>query len=522
MFRDLGDFQTPPALVETVLHSLTAAGQCWSRVLEPTCGCGNFIKGLLHLTPPPCEIQGIEIQDQYIECLQKDALCGDSTYISIKQANIFQMKLQRDLIWNTSGSLLVIGNPPWVTNAEQGSLESTNLPVKSNFKGLNGFDAMTGTSNFDIAEYILLKLIRELGHEKPTIALLCKTSVARNVLQYAFQTDLPLGKASIRKIDSKKFFGAFVDACLFRFDVGVDHACYQAEVYDSLSATTPLSITGVRAGRMVADLVASQKFSFLDGVSPLTWRQGIKHDAASVMELACNAEGMLTNKLGEIVEVEPEYIYPLLKSSDLGGKEKIRQKRAMIVPQQYIGDDTATLEFDAPLLWKYLSHHQEIFAKRKSSIYEKQPSFAIFGIGHYTFAPYKVAISGMYKAFQFRIIGPTNSKPVVFDDTCYFLPCSSLQQAALVFCLFQHPLCIDFLHSLVFWDAKRPITKKLLQRVDLNKLLQHIGRTEIVVHAEKEIQRIEGIEREQYRVWPDDLAELLQEHPKAHRVLTLF
>ena len=34
----------------------------------------------------------------------------------------------------------MVGNPPWVTNAELGSLGSVNLPEKSNFQNLGGFN----------------------------------------------------------------------------------------------------------------------------------------------------------------------------------------------------------------------------------------------------------------------------------------------------------------------------------------------------------------------------------------------
>jgi len=422
------------------------------------------------------------------------------------------LDLQQDLSWKTSGPLLVIGNPPWITNSELGSLESKNLPTKSNFKGFSGFEALTGESNFDIAEYILLKLIKELASERPTIALLCKTSVARNVLQFAFKANLPISKASIRKFDSKRFFGAFVDACLFFTEVNTGKPCYQAELYADLLATKPFSVTGISEGRLVANIETNQRLSFLDGRCPLTWRQGIKHDAASVMELTYDASGKLYNKLRENVEIEAQYVYPLLKSSDLGGVEKARQKKAMIVPQRRIGEDTAKLEFIAPMLWKYLVQHQSDFDKRKSSIYEKQSSFAIFGVGTYTFAPYKIAISGMYKKLQFRPIGSIDGKPVVFDDTCYFIPCSSAQQAALISSLLQDPLCVDFLSSIIFWDTKRPITKKLLQRIDLRALLQHVERQKLLSRANSELRRLGCVERRQEIVWPDDLVSLLGDH----------
>ena len=82
-------------------------------------------------------------------------------------------------------NLLIIGNPPWVTNSELGSMESENVPIKDNFKRLNGMDALTGKSNFDIAEYILLQLLGEFKNYNCTIAMLCKGTVARNIVRDA-------------------------------------------------------------------------------------------------------------------------------------------------------------------------------------------------------------------------------------------------------------------------------------------------------------------------------------------------
>ncbi len=61
-------------------------------------------------------------------------------------------------------------------------------PVRINARRARGLDAMTGGSNFDLAEAVWIKLIRELASERPTIALLCKTSVARALLR-AVETD---------------------------------------------------------------------------------------------------------------------------------------------------------------------------------------------------------------------------------------------------------------------------------------------------------------------------------------------
>jgi hypothetical protein len=518
MSRDLGDFQTPLPLVEAVLDCLAKTGKYWTRVLEPTCGQGNFIRGLLRLDARPQEIVGIEIQHNYVKNAQNIVSQADGAMACIRQANIFELDLRHDLSWEKQGPLLVIGNPPWVTNAELGVLDSLNAPVKTNFKHLNGLDALTGSSNFDIAEYILLKLIRELVSEQPTIALLCKTSVARNVLQFAYTANLPISRASLRKFDSQKYFGVSVDACLFYLEVGTDIRQYQAEIYEDLQALEPQAVIGINGGKFVSDVASNQIFSFADGVCPLTWRQGIKHDAAFIVELTYTSDGKLYNKLNEAVDVEAAFLYPLLKSSDLGGVEREKPKRAVILTQKQLGEDTSRLKAEAPKLWKYLTQHQEVFDKRKSSIYTNRSTFAMFGIGQYTFSPYKVAISGMYKSLKFRTIGSREHKPVVFDDTCYFIGCASAIQAALITSILNDSLCLGLINSIVFLDAKRPITKKLLQRIDLQVLLAHIDRPSLIQRAKIELQHL-GIE-DQFIIWPDDLSTLLDEHFGKSEIIT--
>lgn len=482
MSKDFGDFQTPPALVAGVLECLGPVGEKWPRVLEPTCGRGNFVRGLLNSPVPPSEIQAIELQDAHFEVARK-ALERPSTPCGVvRKANVFDLDLCRDVRWSKAGPLLVVGNPPWVTNAQLGALGSENLPDKTNLKRLRGIEALTGSSNFDIAEYIWLKLIRELAPEQPTIALLCKTAVARNVLRFAFDAALPITSASIRRIDAKKWFGASVEACLFSVEVGPGERCYKADVFADLHAREPETTMGFASGQLVADVEAHERSAFADGVCPVTWRQGLKHDAAPIMELSCDSSGSLRNKLGETVEVEPEYVYPLLKSSDLF--HRTRPQKHVIVTQKRLSESTNQLRWTAPRLWDYLTAHSEMFERRKSSIYRNKPSFAMFGIGDYSFSLYKVGVSGLHKTPRFRPIGPVAGRPVMLDDTCYFVACHSPEQTVLLSALLNDPACLKLIRSMVFLDSKRPITKKLLQRIDLIALLRRTERHSLLARIE--------------------------------------
>ncbi|HEY85048.1 MAG TPA: SAM-dependent DNA methyltransferase, partial [Chloroflexi bacterium] len=126
--------------------------------------------------------------------------------------------------------------------------------------------------------------------------------------------------------------------------------------------------------------------------------------------------------------------------------------------------------------------HQTFFDRRKSSIYKNKPGFSIFGVGDYSFAPWKVAISGFYKKLGFVVVGPHKDKPVILDDTCYFIPCKSKNEADLLADLLNSPVSKEFFGSFIFWDAKRPITANILGNLDIFLLAKELG-------VEKELQK---------------------------------
>ena len=499
--HDFGDFPTPPALVAAVLASLNQGGERYARVFEPTCGRGHFLAGVLDGSCPPDEIRGVEIQPRYAE--EARDVVGDRGRIIA--ADLFRLDLGRDLGWSGGGRLLVVGNPPWVTAAALGAAGGTERnpgPVRTNARGLRGLDALTGSSNFDLAEAIWLKLIRELAGERPTIALLCKASVARNLLRAIARDDLPVTAASFRRIDAARWFGAAVGAGLCRIEVGPGPRVAAAPVFATLDAATPAATWGVGAdGSVVADLDAYRRGQFADGPGPIAWRQGVKHDAAAVVELIPVAGGW-SNGLGEDVAVEADRIYPWFKATDLARGLTPEPRLSAVIAQRSLGDDPAGLAATAPRLWAYLQSHAARFGARKSSIYRGRPPFVLFGIGPYTFAPFKVAISGLHKAFRFRAIGPIGGRPPLVDDTCYFLPLPTAEAACTVAAALNGPEAGDLLRALTFADSKRPITQAVLKRVDIKALLARTDRANLRERAEAECAGLADAGGQDPGSWP--------------------
>ena len=393
--------------------------------------------------------------------------------VVIHHRDFFSEDWNLNLSKSRSPRVLVIGNPPWVTNSELGQLGSSNLPKKTNFQGLRGLDARTGKSNFDIAEWMLIRLIEALP---PTgaIAMLCKTMTARKVLRHFWRTDSGREDSLLFRINAKAEFDVAVDACLF-FATGQKTANRMAIVHSNLSLSSRRTKFGFIDGNLVSNIDSYQSHRHLDGGSSLyTWRSGVKHDAAKVMEFTREGEKLI-NGFGNAVEIEKDYVFPLLKSSDLGnGRVAIR--KFVLVTQKRPGDDTSEIKLKAPKTWKYLMQYAESLDGRRSSIYKNRPGFSIFGIGSYSFAPWKIAISGLYKRLSFVAIPPSNDSPVMVDDTCYSIPCQSKEEAVLILELLSSVPAQEFLSSLIFPDSKRPITIDVLRRLSFIELARELGK----------------------------------------------
>ena len=228
----------------------------------------------------------------------------------------------------------------------------------------------------------------------------------------------------------------------------------------------------MKDGVLVSGTLAYEQLAFLHSKGLGGWRSGLKHDCRRIFEFTSRS-GELVNGLGKKVLVEAEVTFPLLKSSDVARQRAPR--KLVLVPHRTMAESPLELRRTAPKAWQYLVSHQEMVARRASLIYKKRPPFSIFGIGTYSFSPWKVAIAGLYKQLRFAKIGPINGRPTLLDDTCYFFPCETEQECDLLLYMVSSPPALGFWSSLVFWDAKRPVTAQLLNQLDLQALARHLG-----------------------------------------------
>lgn len=394
---EYGDFQTPSELANQAVSLLVKLGIQPRSVLEPTCGKGSFLLSAAHFFSNAQKIIGLDINKEYLNKLKARVAKTDKEgKICLLSGDFFTFDWN-ELLSGLPEPILIVGNPPWVTIAELGLLKSNNQPQKSNFQVRKGYDAITGKSNFDISEWMLLKYFEWLKERPGIIAMLCKTSVARKLLSHAWKNDLPIAFAHMYLIDAQKHFGAAVDACFFVVVLHGKTTSKDCSVYQDLTAGSPSHQIGFHYGLIIANVPKYERFKHLKGTDySYTWRSGIKHDCSKVMELERSSQGY-KNGYGELINLETDYIYPMLKSSDISNGDIRLGRKYMLVTQRFVGEETKAIKRTAPVTWRYLENHDEALSKRASSIYHNNPRFSIFGVGGYSFSPWKVAISGFYK-----------------------------------------------------------------------------------------------------------------------------
>lgn len=464
---EYGDYQTPLDFCEKIVD-LVSKEISPDVIFEPTFGLGHFLDASIMKFKNIKKIIGNEINSEYYNNFMKN---HNSSKIILFNENIFEFDHTKvaNIVGNND-KLLILGNPPWVTNSKLMSQSLKNLPKKSNFKNFKGFDSMTGASNFDICEYIILDLLNNYKDKNTSLAMLCKTNVVTNIIKFIHKYNFKLKNIKMYLFDAKKIFNVDCEACLFLATIDKTGEDF-VSVYNIENPNDLLYQFGWKNNTFLSKF-KNLKYD-IDGKFFTDWRQGIKHDCSKIMELSYLGNNHYTNKLHENFTLEDTYIYQLLKSSDLKANIITKNNKYVLVTQEYIRQDTSHIENDAPNTWNYLMKHKDSFDKRKSSIYKNCPPFSIFGIGDYSFCKYKIAISGFYKIPNFVLVD-SEEKAIMLDDTCYFIGFTNKIYAYITMVLLNSDIVKNFLSSIAFLDKKRPYTKDILMRIDIKKLVNLI------------------------------------------------
>ncbi len=429
-------------------------------MFEPTFGVGNFLDSCRETFENVATFYGNEINAEYFREYNANNYKNTILY----NEDIFTFDNSKIIKEVGKEPLLIIGNPPWATNTKLSMENSNNLPKKRNTDNLKGIEALTGKSNFDISESIITTLFKAYEKCNVLFAFLCKTQVAINIMKKI--NDYKLKDIKIYKFSARKAFGVDVDACLF-VAKSADYSEQSASAFELDNPNAELYKMGYKENKFYTKIDDSIK----DGRFFMEWHSGVKHDLKNIMELERVDKGLYKNGRGELIELEEDYIYPLLKSSDLKNQTTKKGEKYVIITQKHTNENTAKIEQSCPNLWTYLKNNEVYFNQRKSKIYDNKPPFSIFGVGPYCFKKYKVAVSSFYKNPAFIFV--SFKKPTFFDDTCYFISFDSDVDAIITCTLLNSEECKKLLSTIGSKGSKRFLSKEILMRIDLANIIEN-------------------------------------------------
>jgi len=479
--EEFGDYQTPQNFTDYIVDLLIKKYSINpSYVFEPTMGHGNFLISSLMKFKELVNVFGVDINSQYINDFKQN-IQDSRAECFIDNIFTFDFGLIKKKMKNKN--ILFIGNPPWVTNTVLSTINSYNVPLKENFKGEKGFDAITGKGNFDICEYIILDLLFEFrNYSGSYFSFLCKPIVAKNIVRDLKKYNFKLDLIDAYEFNANKIFSINCNAILFVCRMSDYKSIDVCDVYDINNFSNKIRSYGWYNEKFISNVEDYKLVEELDGKCQFQWRQGVKHDCSSIMELT-KENNHFKNGISEIV-ADSRYIYPLIKSSGFKNAIINSFKKYVIITQTKVREDTNIIKDSDTKLWDYLSEHKADFDKRKSSIYKNTPPFSIFGIGDYSFARYKIGISGFYKEPFFSLV--YGEKPAMMDDTCYFIGTEDYFEALILLAVLNNKKTINFIKAIYFEESKRPITKDILQRLDIQKMLELFNYNEIIEYIRGE------------------------------------
>lgn len=362
-------------------------------------------------------------------------------------------------------------------NDENRNLELDTLDKEKSYLIIENCTQIKNVESFKFSDKIIEK-IKMIKNNNATLTLLCTNIFSRDIFIDLIKNNVPY--SFINQLNFNFSIDKNNDICLLIIQFGgkalINKICEVSEI------SNPSKV--IRKFGFVKNLfyLDIDNITKIDGKCPVEWKNGIKHDCSKIMELT-QENKQLFNKNNEKVFIENTLLYPFLKGSQL--KEPIINKTSKytIVTQEKIKQDTNSMKNYAPKTWQYLQEHEEYFEKRKSAIYKNTPKFSIFGIGKYSFKKFKVAIYGFNKKPIFSLV--YHEKPVMLDDTCYYLPFDDYDEAYLTMLILNSSLVRKFLKNIVFLDSKRPFSKKILKRLDIGKCLKYLSFSDLTETEKK-------------------------------------
>jgi hypothetical protein len=240
--------------------------------------------------------------------------------------------------------------------------------------------------------------------------------------------------------------------------------------------------------------------------NPYEVRHGVVNDLNSVFFLRVNRKqpngNLLVSNWSDLgrkkvksvtTEIEPDLVFPVVKPHHVK-RWLINGYYLMIVPQKKHGEDNESLlRLRYPLTYAYLhSFKKELLGRSSRWFKGNKPFYSLFGIGPYTFKPYKVVWSAIGYLPAFAVASTITDeflgkKLIIPDNTIGYIPSDSKEEAHFVCALLNSSLAANSF-ARTSTKSKWGISIGMVQRVQIpkfnpkNKLHTDLARMSMDAH----------------------------------------
>jgi SAM-dependent methyltransferase len=493
----LGEYYTPRGVAELAVDSLAEENMAGASLLDPGCGSGVFLAVCIErklaalAARPPTEtvdaitgsVFGIDLNPvavktsklsyllaltpvlgaETVERVELPVFCADALGLTEPEPTDETAGIPE------SGVEYLVGNPPWITWDRLGEQLKDRLRRRYvdelALLPHDGAAARLGHSNDDLSiPFVWISLhrhVREGGAASvvmkrdlltgPAGAVLRRLHVGRRSLSLTHVHDFtglqPFGQqvgvdAAVltMRADSEPSFP--VETTAWRNSNGRTDFSTRATIAESLQRTETTLAPLDPEDRTSAWIRGDAERGAL-GNAAHEIRHGVKDDAEAVFSIDRD----------RLDRLEDDLIYPYIKSRHIV-KYGLFGHELRLVPVEKANErNESRLREQYPATYEYLADHREQLAARSSSWLDDGPFYNIFGVGEYTWAPYKVVWCRLGFKPHFAVVSSVEDpdlgeKPVVPGDHYMFIGTDSKREA--------HALCA-LLNSAVYQKSLRGI-----------------------------------------------------------------
>ncbi|MWV65024.1 N-6 DNA methylase [Halorubrum sp. JWXQ-INN 858] len=489
----LGQYYTPRGLASVAVDALPVADHASDRVLDPGCGSGVFLDASLRakraaIEEPPSP-PGSGDPAALVATLTDTVVGFDINPVAVRSAKLRYALSIADLlaadgveavelpvfltdsvglaggIDAEAGSGIrfgdgrldptadhLVGNPPWITwaNLPESTREAWRDAHVDRLGLLahEGAASLLGHANDDVSVPFVWVCIDRYLAAGGSASVVLKRGLTKGPSGRLFRAgdvgDRPVAVERVQDLTRLDPFGGDVtpDASVYTLRADrdttfpVDATSWSRGGSDqgpSFASARAMSRTLTREGTAYRpidgdDPAGSWIRADADrralGECAVPIRHGVKDDAAAVFDVD---EATLD-------AIEADRVFPYLKSRHVVKYGLFGHDRRLVPMDEAHADNEAALAASCPATYDYLRERREELAARSSSWLDHGPFYNVFGLGEYTWSPYKVVWCRLAFKPHFVVVSTVTDealgeKPVVPGDHCMFVPTDDREEA---------------------------------------------------------------------------------------------